>query len=304
MAMPADTPVITNIRAVVASAPGRPAGVTLVELEADRPIERYALDGHGARRAVLRLPGARTRMPDGPIAVHDGLLVGLAVQSGPEGIAIALEMEHAPGMTVQKTPGFPARLTLSLARDPLWRIMRRRRLTVDPGHGGKDTGGRGPVNLLEKDMTLAVALKLAEALTDLGSVVTLTRDGDRLLGWRERCAMAAGSEAMVSLHTAWYRDPSVAGIGVRWLNPAGRPLAVRLHDALLRKLPLPDRGSAEGGPPAGLRLPVVAVEFATISNPVEEGWLRSSTFLRRAAVAVANGLKDYFAALDGVPAAG
>lgn len=294
--MSSPIPILTNVRTAVTKAPGRPAGVTLVELETSLPVGRYALEHREPRRATLRLPGTRTRMPDGPVAVEDGLLVRLSVRSVQEEIAIALELEHATGVAVHQTPGLPACLRLSLARDPLWRIMHGRRLAIDPGHGGTDTGGHGPINLVEKDMTLAVARYLAEVLAGLGSSVTLTREGDYRLTWGERCALAAGAEAMICLHSAWHADPTVAGIGIRWLNPAGRPLAGSLHRALLRKLPLPDRGIAEGGPPAELRLPVVAVEFATISNPVEEGWLRSSTFLHRAAVAAANGLKDYFAA--------
>ena len=62
-----------------------------------------------------------------------------------------------------------------------------------------------------------------------------------------------------------------------------------------RNSPCPTAAWRRVPPLSGLAQPSVAVEFATISNPVEEGWLRSSTFLKRTAVAVANGLKDYFA---------
>jgi N-acetylmuramoyl-L-alanine amidase len=104
---------------------------------------------------------------------------------------------------------------------------------------------------------------------------------------------------MISLHTGVFVDRGRDGVRTSWLNEAGKPLAERIHAAMLRKLPLPDRGMGPGLPKADLEIPAVAVEFATITNPVEEGWLRSSTFLKRAAWAVMNGVKDYLCAESG-----
>jgi N-acetylmuramoyl-L-alanine amidase len=52
------------------------------------------------------------------------------------------------------------------------------RIVVDPGHGGKDPGAIGPCGEKEKDITLAVGIKLAARLTEKGYEVLLTDDTD------------------------------------------------------------------------------------------------------------------------------
>lgn len=48
---------------------------------------------------------------------------------------------------------------------------------LDPGHGGLD-GGAQYKDLYEKDINLSISIKLEEALTKLGAIVYLTRNGD------------------------------------------------------------------------------------------------------------------------------
>ncbi len=78
-----------------------------------------------------------------------------------------------------------------------------RAIVLDPGHGGKDTGSRGPAGLQEKDLTLAVAIKVADLIQkELGSRVVLTRRGDVFVPLRERTALANNQRAglFISIH--------------------------------------------------------------------------------------------------------
>lgn len=52
-----------------------------------------------------------------------------------------------------------------------------RTVVIDAGHGGIDSGARYH-NLLEKDITLALSLKLGELLKAHGATVVYTREGD------------------------------------------------------------------------------------------------------------------------------
>lgn len=54
-------------------------------------------------------------------------------------------------------------------------------ILIDPGHGGFDPGKVSPDGIMEKDINLAIASKLASALTDQGFSVYLTRDSDKSL---------------------------------------------------------------------------------------------------------------------------
>ncbi|HEU4522166.1 MAG TPA: N-acetylmuramoyl-L-alanine amidase, partial [Thermoanaerobaculia bacterium] len=66
-----------------------------------------------------------------------------------------------------------------------------RTIVIDPGHGGKEVGAVGPTGLMEKDVTLNVARKLAAALeARTGARVILTREDDSVVSLDQRTALA------------------------------------------------------------------------------------------------------------------
>lgn len=78
-------------------------------------------------------------------------------------------------------------------------------IVIDAGHGGKDSGAvYGDIK--EKDITLAIAKKLAKAL---GDNVILTRDGDYYVSLRERCDIANRADAslFISIHVNSSKEP-------------------------------------------------------------------------------------------------
>lgn len=76
------------------------------------------------------------------------------------------------------------------------------RIAIDPGHGGNDPGAQGPTGVREKDVTLAIAHRLAPVLARQGIQITLTRDDDRYVDLEERTARANafGADLFVSIH--------------------------------------------------------------------------------------------------------
>jgi len=85
------------------------------------------------------------------------------------------------------------------------------RVCLDPGHGGTDPGAvRG--SLVEKELTLDIAQRVAAALTPLGHDVKLTRtDNATTLGNSARAAICNGFAAQVelSIHLNASSDPAV-----------------------------------------------------------------------------------------------
>jgi len=76
-------------------------------------------------------------------------------------------------------------------------------IVVDPGHGGADTGARskdGTVN--EKDLNLAIAIKVAEKLSKQGATVVMTRKTDVKVPLKERAEIANRNKAdfFISIH--------------------------------------------------------------------------------------------------------
>jgi len=78
-----------------------------------------------------------------------------------------------------------------------------RTIVIDPGHGGKEVGAVGPGGLMEKDVTLMVARKLASALAaKTGARVVLTREDDSLVSLDQRTSIANQYDAdlFLSVH--------------------------------------------------------------------------------------------------------
>ncbi len=77
-------------------------------------------------------------------------------------------------------------------------------VVIDPGHGGHDPGAiNGEKGLKEKDVTLALALALRDALVAQGRVrVALTREDDSFLMLQERYELARrmGADLFLSIH--------------------------------------------------------------------------------------------------------
>ena len=90
-------------------------------------------------------------------------------------------------------------------------------IALDPGHGGEDPGAIGPSGLKEKDVVLAVALKLRERLNSNPNIrVMMTRDGDYFVPLHERVRKARRVQAdlFVSIHADAFFTPQARGASV------------------------------------------------------------------------------------------
>ncbi len=78
------------------------------------------------------------------------------------------------------------------------------KVVIDPGHGGEDGGNPGrffPKGIQEKDVALAIALKLRDELVRRGIEVELTRTTDRRVDLVERARRCSGDcDLFVSIH--------------------------------------------------------------------------------------------------------
>jgi N-acetylmuramoyl-L-alanine amidase len=75
-------------------------------------------------------------------------------------------------------------------------------VVIDAGHGGEDRGARGLAGVLEKELVLDVAARVAGRLREAGLHVVMTRDGDETVPLQERTAIAnrARADLFVSIH--------------------------------------------------------------------------------------------------------
>jgi N-acetylmuramoyl-L-alanine amidase len=179
---------------------------------------------------------------------------------------------------------------------------------IDAGHGGLDPGVVGTTpsghTVLEKDSTLAVALRLASLLRADGFGVVMSRTQDttvlklsasdssygaitssaehRDLAARAACANAAGADVLVSIHFDGFSDPSVGGTetfydAARSFAPANRLLATDLQAALIARLGAADRGVLTDDQ---LAAPTLTGSGETYNHlielgPLSQGWVDS-----------------------------
>ena len=87
-------------------------------------------------------------------------------------------------------------------------------MVIDPGHGGIETGAKGRFGNLEKDITLAISLKLKALIErNMGFEVVLTRDRDVDVSLENRSAIANNHKAglFISIHANGAVQKKAAG---------------------------------------------------------------------------------------------
>ena len=126
---------------------------------------------------------------------------------------------------------------------PKFKPGRIRRIVVDPGHGGQDPGAIGAGKTMEKDIVLAIGLKLADRLrSELGMDVVMTRSTDVFIPLEERTAIAnkVNADLFISVHANASLNRNITGIETYYLNLAktekARQLAARENNTSLEKV--------------------------------------------------------------------
>ena len=186
-------------------------------------------------------------------------------------------------------------------------------IVIDPGHGGGDAGAIGPTGVMEKSVTLRVSLELQKLLDNEGANVLMTRDIDKPVSpkgdsasaieeLQARCDVANknGANVFVSIHADSFTNPDAKGTTGYYYGKSdsdeGRRLADALRRGLCEQIETPSRGTK----PCNFYvvrhtdMPATLVELAFISNPVEEQILDSEYGIKKAALGLLNGLKEYF----------
>ena len=105
-----------------------------------------------------------------------------------------------------------------------------RKIVLDPGHGGHDTGAVGRKGTREKDVALAITLRLRESLSRAGLEVILTRRGDAFVALEERARIAneARGDLFISIHCNSAPVKRLRGIETYTLNTSSDRYSMRL----------------------------------------------------------------------------
>lgn len=182
-------------------------------------------------------------------------------------------------------------------------------IVVDAGHGGMDPGKIGINNALEKDINLAVALKLERNLRENGINVVMTRTDDsglyketdsnkKVRDMKNRLAIIeeAKPALAVSIHQNSYPDSSVSGVQVFYYKDSvkSKEAAEIMQMQMIRTLkPRKERAAKDNSSYYLLKktsVPIVIVECAFMSNPTEAQLLTQDDYQEKVAWAIYMGI--------------
>lgn len=180
----------------------------------------------GALRIVLDVDGLQP-VKSFMVAPEGGAGHRLVVEMPPvAAVATAAPARSTAPSAVPPSPPPPTAATVTTPTKSLAATAKGRDLVVaiDAGHGGQDPGAIGRGGTREKDVTLAIARRLAKAIdAEDGMRAVLIRDGDYFISLRGRMRKArdAGADMFVSVHADSVLDRSVSGSSVYVLSLRG-----------------------------------------------------------------------------------
>lgn len=190
------------------------------------------------------------------------------------------------------------RLTIKVRRQPPNLELRKLRIAIDAGHGGGNTGASGATGSSEKELALAVSLKLRQALRLQGAKTIMTRTSEKFVDNKERILMYRDSmpDLLISIHLNSSSDPiHVEGTSTFYRHVGFRNLSYDVYKRML-ELGLKDYGN-NGSFNFMLNSPVeypnALVEMLFLSNPEEEMKIMDDNFQQQIADKIVLGIKDF-----------
>lgn len=183
---------------------------------------------------------------------------------------------------------------------------------IDAGHGGMDPGKVGINGALEKDINLAISLKLKTYLEASNITVILTRDGDYALykdsdnnkkraDLQARCDMVNEYDVdlVISIHQNSFTQASASGPQTFYYSKSveGKALAEIIQEQFLDILGDKQNRLAKANDSYYLLLntscPVVIVECGFLSNWEEAALLGDEDYQSQVALVIHNGIMKY-----------
>lgn len=278
----------------------------MILIETDGPVEIEKRRLREPDRLVLDMEG--TRVPHSlslvPAPNPPGIVGGVrAGQATADAGRVVIETEAPAEHLLLYSEDF-TRAVLMLRPSGL----AGRTIVVDAGHGGQDPGAIGAAGTREKDVTLAVAQRVARLLEQSGATVVMTRDGDMTLELSERVSVANAlrADAFVSIHADAIGQQRVASGTSTFYFPengntpeqsTNRRYAEAIQRELQQVVGLPDRGVLQRRfhVVSNTRMPSALVEVGFIDNPEEEKLLVDPDFQHTAAGGIVQGIVRFFA---------
>ena len=192
-------------------------------------------------------------------------------------------------------------------------------IVIDPGHGGYDLGIEGESGFREKDLNLAVALKVESLLRQtLSQKIILTRSKDLGLTTQQRATLAsnAGADLLITIHGGGSPSLTARGAALFYSDSASRAtgapddpfyrtrleyaaasadIAGAIGDWIVEETSTSLRGlrAAPCRLLSHVTMAGVLVEVGCLTNATEESLLQESDYQDKLARGIAKGVIAY-----------
>ena len=189
-------------------------------------------------------------------------------------------------------------LIIKIKQPPHSLLINKLTIAIDAGHGGTNTGAGGPTGVAEKNLTLALALKLQKQLEKDGAHVIMTRTDERFFDNKEMILFYRDSlpDLLLSIHLNSSADPiHVEGTSTFYRYEGFRPLSQAIYKRML------ELGFKEYGNNASFNFmlnspteyPNALIETLFLSNPAEEMKILDEKFQQKIVDKIVLGIKDF-----------
>ncbi|WP_409302695.1 N-acetylmuramoyl-L-alanine amidase [Peribacillus sp. SCS-155] len=184
-------------------------------------------------------------------------------------------------------------------------VLEEMKIVLDAGHGYQTKGKRSPNGMQEYEFNRAVAGYVKQILTkDEQCEVYFTHSDERDVPLSERVYLAnsLGANLFVSIHANAFGDGS-------WSTPGGietyvhssKPktalsLAAKLQERLIAKTGLANRGvkAANFQVLRATKCPAILLELGFMTNEKEAHLLKTESYRKDCATAIAQGIREHF----------
>lgn len=175
-------------------------------------------------------------------------------------------------------------------------------IVVDPGHGGEDPGKVGINDVLEKDLNLQIASKVAKMLEEAEIKVVMTREDDKVpdakkedLEQRVKLINDTKPTLALCIHQNSYPDASIRGAQVFYhtTTPEAEDVASIVQEELRTVDTTNTRQIKENDTYYMLKfteVPTIIVECGFLTNPEEAEKLMQEAYQEEIAFAICEGI--------------
>lgn len=189
-------------------------------------------------------------------------------------------------------------LLVKVKRQPENLSLKNLTIAIDAGHGGTNNGAVGATGIYEKEITLALSLKLEKALEKEGAKVIMTRYAEQFFDNKERILFYRDSmpDLLLSVHLNSSEDPlRVSGTSTFYRYIGFKPLSVAIYKRML-ELGLKEYGNTGSFNfmlNSPIEYPNALIETLFLSNLDEEAKILDPAYQQQMVDKIVLGVKDF-----------